>query len=145
MEEDLVARLRAASAVAAIAGEVDPLGTGTARPAIDWEERHSEAASHFPAAVLSEAAAGRDYTHAGALALTHPLVQIDTWGFSYADAKLLQRAIIDELEQASTTGGTNFGISLLVSARRMGTVDLGGGVKIFGLSMDLEVWSEPAS
>lgn len=136
MEEALVARLRADSAIASATA------TANGRVAVDWVER---AADVLPYLVLHGIAAGRDYSHDGANALTHPLVQFDCWGSTALEAVKLERAVIAEMETAATIGGVAFTKSLLVNARDAPPTDLGSGIKVFGRQLDFEVWSEPAS
>lgn len=145
MEEDLVARLRAAAGIVAATGKLGPPIVPTERPAVDWEERYSDANSAFPALTLQDVSPGRSYTHGGAVDLGNPVIQFDCWGRSAADAKALAAAVIAEMETPTTFGGTDFSTALLVGGGRMPTEDLGSGLKVFRHRLDFQVWSSPAS
>lgn len=130
MEEALVERLRASTGVAAAAGTVN------GRPAVDWIERHSDAASAFPALTLQVIAPGRLYDLDGPAGLQQRLVQADTWGLSYAAAKTLARATIAELEQAKTVDDIRFHRGRLRTERDMPPEDLGSNMRVYRVNMD---------
>lgn len=134
MEEDLVTRLRAVSAIATL------VGVSNTRAAIDWIERPEI----LPALTLTDITAGRLYNHEGADGLKNPIIQFDCWGGTYAAAKALARAVITEMEAAKTTGTTKFDYSFLVASRAMKPEDLGSGIKVFRQSLDFSVWYQPA-
>ena len=134
MEEALVARLRAVSAI------TSQLATVNSRPAIDWIERTDA----LPSITLQDVTAGRNYAHDGATGLGNPMVQIDCWANTYGAAKLIARAVRDEMETAATQGSIDFQESFLVSSRGTEPDDLGGGTKVFRQSLDFSVWFQPA-
>lgn len=134
MEEALLARLRATEAVTAL------VGTNNSRAAIDWIERPEA----LPALTLQDITAGKIYAHDGATGLANPVVQIDCWGRTYGEAKLLARAVIAEMETAQTQGSIAFDESFLVASRAMEPDDLGGGLKAYRQSLDFSVWFQPA-
>lgn len=134
MEEALIARLRAVTAITSQLAQVNGRG------AIGWIERPEQ----LPAIVLQDITAGRNYSHGGATELDNPLVQIDCFAKSYGAAKLIARAVRDEMEKPATVGGIIFEESFLVSSRGMNPDDLGGGIKVFRQSLDFSVWFQPA-
>lgn len=134
MEEALLTRLRESAPIIVL------VGTFNDRPAIDWGERKDV----LPSIRLQDVAPGRDYDFDGAISLAEPLVQIDCFAASYGAAKLLERAVIEELEQAATVGGIAFQNGFLVSGRAMEPEDLGGGIKVYRQSLDFRLWNTPA-
>lgn len=134
MEEDLVARLRANSGVAAL------VALRGARPAVDWQERGEE----LPCVTMEMVAPGFGYTFAGADALKGATVQFDCWATSFAAATLLERAVIVALAPAATFGNTQFDAGFVLASRSRQPEDLGGGIKVFRKSLDLAVWHRPA-
>lgn len=132
MEEALVARLLAAASVTALVG---------AR--VTWGERPQR--EGLPALTLSVVSPGRGYTHGGADSLGNPRVQADAWGRSYLEAKSLARATRDAMEPAATQGSVRFGPSQLDAERDLGPEDVGGGMKVFRVSLDFILWVSPAS
>ncbi len=127
MEEALVARLRAAASIISIGATVF------------WNER-SEA---LPSMTLTVVDDGRRYAHDGAPELDNPMVQIDCWASTYGGAKLLSRAVRDEMESSSTNNGIEFEESFLVSSRDMTPEDLGSGIEVHRISLDFSVWHQP--
>jgi hypothetical protein len=134
MEEALLARLRSVGAI------TSQLATVNGRAAINWIERPEE----LPAITLQDITAGRIYAHDGATGLANPMVQIDCYARTYGAAKLIARAVRDEMEAAATVAGIEFDESFLVASRGMTPDDLGGGIKVFRQSLDFSVWFSPA-
>lgn len=132
MEEDLLARLRTR-----LSGVV---GTRNSRAAIDWVERGET----LPCLTLQDFAPGREYTFSGARNYFGTSVQFDCWAKTYGEAKLIERALIAEMEQARTVGDTRFNVSFLTDSRAMKPEDLGSGIKVFRQSLDFTVWHGPA-
>lgn len=135
MEEALVARLRSAL--------VDVAGVANGRPAIDWIERQSDAASAFPAIILTVVSPGKTYDQDGADALQTRRVRAECFGLSYLAAKVLARAATDVLEQAATVSGVRFGRARLQFERDFDPEDLGGGLKIHRVVLDFFLPSKP--
>ncbi|MEM9085305.1 MAG: DUF3168 domain-containing protein [Pseudomonadota bacterium] len=133
-EEALVARLRAATAITSL------VGTYNNRPAIDWVERPEA----LPAITLQGFAPGRIYNFDGPRSLEEPVVQIDCWGESYGVTKLIERAVIAELEQQATVSGVAFQNGFLADARAMNPEDLASGTKVFRQSLDFRLFFTPA-
>lgn len=133
MEEALVERLRAAASVAAL------VGTTNSRPAINWIERGET----LPCVTLQDVSSGRRYAQSGPIDLENPMIQMDCWAETYAAAKLLARAVRDEMETAKTVSGIEFDESFLVAERGMTPDDLGSGIKVFRVSLDISVWFTP--
>lgn len=134
MHEALITRLRADAGIAAAVGTYD------SRPAVDWIERPNV----LPALTLQEIAPGRDYTHAGAVDLTGPLIQFDCWGNTFGESELLSRAVIAEMEAAATVASVDFDFAFVVSKRATEPEDIGGGVSVHRVSLDFRVHSTPA-
>ncbi|TXC73965.1 hypothetical protein FSZ31_04385 [Sphingorhabdus soli] len=137
MEEDLIARLRAAPAIAAVAGEYD------GRPTVDWIERRSDANASFPACVLSIVSPGRDYDQAGPSGLQQRRVRFECFGLSYGSAKRMSRAIIGVIEMAQVVGATRFHRGKLQFERDMPPEDIGGNIKVFRTVLDFFVPTTP--
>lgn len=135
MEESLVARLRAASAVAA------KVSIFTGRPAIDWVSRPDRSA--LPALTIQGVDASRIYSHGGGLGLENKRVQFDCWAPTYGASRLLARAVIAELETSKAVAGTSFDAGFLVADRDMMAEDLGGGVRVYRVSLDFSLWYKP--
>jgi hypothetical protein len=136
MEEALVARLRAATAVSA------RVATYGGRPVIDWVSRPD--GSSLPALTLQGIDAARIYSHGGGLGLENKRVQFDCWAATYGAARLLARAVIAELETIETISGVAFDAGFLVADRDMMAEDLGGGVRVYRISLDFSLWYKPA-
>lgn len=130
MEEALKTRLRAASGVAAV------VATHNGRPAIDWIERPEV----YPAVTLENITPGRVYNFDGPRSLEEPVVQVDCWARSFGETKLIERAIIAELEQSATVDGVAFQNGFLAASRAMNPEDLGSGIKVFRMSLDFRLF-----
>ena len=133
MEETLVSRLRATAAIAAL------VGTENSRPAINWIERGET----LPSVTLQDVSSGRRYAQDGPIDLENPMIQMDCWATTYGAAKLLARAVRDEMETSETVSGIEFVESFLVAERDMTPEDLGSGIKVFRVSLDFSVWFTP--
>jgi hypothetical protein len=132
MEADLLARLLAAPAVAALAG---------ARGA--WGGRPANNA--LPSFTLTLVAPGRGYTHDGADPLQGPAVQVDCWGDEPDDAKALADAIVAAVEPPATVGSTEFRHSFLTTAFDAPTEDLDAGVRVHRRVLQFTIWHLPAA
>tara|TARA_B110001454_G_scaffold176591_1_gene168765 strand:+ start:527 stop:964 length:438 start_codon:yes stop_codon:yes gene_type:complete len=144
MEEALVARLRATTAIRAVCSffSGNPSGSLTARPAIDWGTRPDR--SNLPAVTMQGSDAAAIYSHGGRVDLENKTVQFDCWGTSYTTAKRLARAVINELEQSATAGEIAFDPGFLIRDRDMMPEDLDGGVRVFRVSFDFSLWYKPS-
>jgi hypothetical protein len=131
MEQALVSRLLANAALAALVGT-----------RIVWIERPQGSA--LPALTLQRVTPGRDYNYSGASGTSSPMVQADCWGGSYATAKAVAAAVIEAVEERATIGGVKFAPGFIVGARDMPTEELGGGIKVYRVSLDIIVWNSPA-
>ncbi len=130
MEEALIARLRAAAAV------IDAAGTYDGRATIDWAERRSNDDSAFPASVMAVVSPGREYDLDGPSGLNRPRVRFRNYGLTYRSAKLLARAIRDELERPAAVGGVRFHRGRLNLEIDYDPEDLPGGPKVFLTHLD---------
>lgn len=133
MEEALVARLRAASAVAALAGVFN------GRPTIDVGERRSDQATAFPAVHIQTVSPGRMYDQDGPQGLHDPRVRFECFGLNWLAAKQLARAVTEELEIPATVGGIRFHRAKLVFERDMNAEDLDGGIRVFWTVRDMMI------
>lgn len=133
MEEAIIARLRANTALAAL------VSTRNSRPSIDWLDR-----GPLDCVTLQDVDQGRGYSHDGATGLDQSTVQIDCWGQSYGAAKLISRAVINALEESVTVAGVKFTHAFLISSRSFEPEDLPGGGRVFRQSLDFQIWNKPA-
>lgn len=129
MEEALVARLRAATAVAAIAGT-----------RVSWFERPRRGG--LPCVVLTMVSPGREWTHEGPDGLDRPRVQFDCWAESDTASLALARAVLAEMEQPGTVADWVFHEAAL-ETQRTDIDDLDGGKKLFRVSLDLSFFHQP--
>ncbi|MBH9537525.1 hypothetical protein [Novosphingopyxis sp. YJ-S2-01] len=132
MEEALIARLRASTAIAEIAG------TFKSRPAIDLHERKSNEKTAFPAVVVTINSPGKTYSQAGPDPVQQRLVRFESFGLSVGSAILLDRAVIAELEQAKLVQGVQFSRAQLRFQRDFDPEDL-GNLRIFRRLSDLVI------
>jgi hypothetical protein len=132
MEADLLARLLAAPAVAALAGT---------RGA--WNERPERDA--LPSFTLTLVTPGRDYTHDGPDPLQGPAVQVDCWGDTPDDAKALADAITAAIEPPATAGATAFRHAFLTTGFDAPVEDLDGGVRVHRRVLQFTIWHQPAA
>ena len=131
MEEDLVARLLANTALAGLVGT-----------RITWIDRPQGDA--LPSVTLQIVTSGRSYNFKGPNGLCGTRVQVDCWGASYASAKAVSRAVIAAIEPPATQGITVFGASFLDNAPDFPPEDLAGGVTAYRVKMDWIIWHRPA-
>ncbi|MGB7406788.1 MAG: hypothetical protein WA906_13955 [Pacificimonas sp.] len=131
MEEDLLNRLRAANAITELLGSPK---------AIKWIERSRD----LPSLTMTNIAPGRSYTFEGASRVEGSTVRFDCWGRSFGETKLIERALVAELERPASMGDTQFQAGFLEASRSMEPEDLGSGIKVFRQSLDLTIWHSPA-
>lgn len=131
MEEDLIARLGADSAVAALVG---------AR--IGWGGRWREDA--LPVVVLTMVYPGRDYDHAGPDGLDNPRVQFDCLAQTAITAAALKRAVTACMETPATVGGTRFWNGFLEGESWIDEGEQDGGEPLFRVSLDFTFMHEEA-
>lgn len=124
MRVDLRSRLKANATITGIVGT-----------AIDWNRR-----TGMPALVLYHITPGRTYSHGGVTDLQGSRIQFDCMATELPDAEALFNAVLAEMEQAKTVGGTTFSMSFLDSQRDMQTVDIKGSGAVGGISADFFVW-----
>lgn len=133
MEEDLVARLAAATAISAIQGN-----------RASWFERPRSGG--LPATVLTKVSPGRDYLLEGAAdGLDGPRVQFDFYAETDPAAAALARATLAEMEQPATAGGTIFHAATLESELWLPPEDMDGGGKAYRVMMEFQIYHQPAS
>lgn len=132
MEEALIARLRASTAIAAVAGKI-----GT-RPAIDLHERQSNEKTAFPAVVVTINSPGKTYSQAGPDPIQMRLVRFESFGLSPGATILLDRAVIAELEQSKLVQGVQFSRAQLRFQRDFDPEDI-SNLRIFRRLSDLVI------
>ena len=128
MEEDLVARLTSAQAVAAIVGDN-----------VNWFERTRGA---FAELTLFKVSPGREWNHNGPDGLDRPRIQFDCWAGSAETAAALGRAVVGEMEQARAVGGTRFWPGQLLAEDWTSEGEDGGGTPVFRARLDFEFFHE---
>ncbi|EQA96847.1 tail completion protein gp17 [Sphingobium baderi] len=126
MEADLIARLLADSGLSAL---VDSRMNILVRPQMEA----------LPAITLQKVAPGRAYTFSGADGAHGTLMQFDAWGKRISDVKPIMAALTAALEQPSTVGGTQFGMSFLQSERDS-LEEVPGEGTIYRISADFLIW-----
>jgi len=134
MEADLVARLAAWPAVAAVIGVTRGVASiswglplqGTARP---W-------------LVLSKVSPGRDYTHSGPDGLDGPRVQFDALADLQDDALALGIAVRACIEAGGTQGDTKFSRGFLEADSWIDEGEQEGGRPLYRFSQDMLFYYE---
>ena len=125
MEEAFVALLLASAGVQALAYD-----------RVTWVKRDQDAA--LPAVVLHRIAGAPEYHLTGQSSLFDSVVQADCWGETYAQAKLLARAV---KAAVSAHADANFQ-GLFVMAERDDVEPPADGLpEIHRTSLDVRVWS----
>ena len=132
MEEALTARLIGAPSLAPLVGT-----------RINWGERPKK--DPLPAIAMLIVSPGRCYVHSGADPTGSPRVQFDCYGTTFAQAKAVARALRDILEEPAEQDGIAFSKSILDAERGPLAEDVGGGLKVYRVSMDFFVWFSPAA
>lgn len=129
MEEALVARLVAATAITALVGQ-----------RVSWFERQRGDA--LPALTLTKVSPGRDYAHDGADGCDGPRVQIDCWANTDSHALALRNALIAEMEQGAVVGGVTFHPAQLELESWVGEETVDGGERLFRAILDFQFYHE---
>ncbi|AHE55909.1 tail completion protein gp17 [Sphingomonas sanxanigenens] len=101
--------------------------------------------SSLPALTLQLISPNRTYTLDGPSGFYGPRVQFDSWGASYADAKLVSRIVTAAVELPATADGIRFDAGFIDSERDMPITDIPGGGKAYRVSQDFFVWWKPQS
>lgn len=125
MEEALIARLLADSAVAALVGN-----------RINWVLQLQGRA--MPALTLTVISPAADYTYEGRDGLRQSRVQIDAFGATFGAAKAVLRAAMAALEPSATFAGVRFQGGFITSERDDG--ELVGSEYVYRSSTDLTLW-----
>lgn len=129
MEVDLVARLVAVPALAAIQGDN-----------VGWFERAGSFG--YPATVLQEISPGREYTHEGPDELDNPRIQFDFYGIDPVVLLALSKATLAEMEVPADVGTTRFHPAMLDSRRSDLPEETADGRRVFRITMDLNFYHE---
>lgn len=132
MEAALLKRTRANAGVAAIAG------TFNGEPAIDFDERKSDAESAFPAAIQTLVSPGKSYDQDGPDGTRQSLIRWECFGLTSDDAFALAQAIIAANEPSGTVDAVRFGRSFLKFERPFPPETV-GEVRIFRRIVDMEI------
>lgn len=132
MEEAITALLLGNSAVAAIVGD-----------RVNWSARPDDA--DLPAVTLHRISGRQERTMGGRSGLVSSAVQVDCWGRSFRDAKLLGRAVIPALPHArSTTGGIVLqGVFIESESDTVDQTDPDD--PLFRTRIEISVWHEEAN
>lgn len=123
MEDDLVARLKGDTTIAALVSE-----------AVSWGGLNRE--DLVPAIVLQMVSPGRDYDHDGPTGEDEPRIQIDCYAPTDAQAAALKRAVQDCMEQPATVGSTKFEEGFLDTESWIDEGEQDGGEPLFRVSQD---------
>lgn len=125
MEEALVARLLAKPAITLM---VDGR--------INWLDRPTPV---LPSITMTVVHSNREYNHDGPDDLQMPRVQFDFWGVSYAQSKMLYRAVLSEMEVAQQFGTVLFEPATEISSHDMPKETLDGGTQVFRYTLEMYV------
>lgn len=131
MEEDLVARLVADAAIAALVGEE-----------VSWGDRVRGAP--LPAITLLMVSPGTDYDHGGANGEDEPRIQFDCWGATADEAAAVKRAVKACMETPATVGDTKFDEGFLDAESWIDEGEQDGGETLFRISQDYIFLHSPA-
>lgn len=123
MEELLTAWLLSVNEIALIA----PGG-------INWVG--SEEGAALPRVTLQIVNGNRTYTHDGPSGLYYPRIQFNYWGSSYKQCKLLERAVLSEVEKTHQQGAVLFEGAMAVFQADMDAETLEGGTEVFRVVND---------
>ena len=132
MEAALLKRTRADAGVIAVAG------TFNGEPAIDFDERKSDAASAFPAAIQSLISPGKSYDQDGPDGTRQSIIRWECFGLTSDDAYALALAIVAANEPKGTVDAVRFGNGFLKFERRF-PFETVGELKIFRRIVDMEI------
>ena len=132
MEDALLGRLRADAGVQAAAGVYN------AAPAIDYNERKSNAEAAFPAAIQSLVVGAKNYDQDGPDRARTFRMRWECMALDPDGAFALGQAIIAALEPASAVGGVRFGRGFLVFERDFPPEDV-GELRIFRRIVDMNI------
>lgn len=127
MRYDLITRLRADAAIAAIISN-----------RVYWGKR--KPADPLPCIVLHKITPGNQYTYDGASQTYGARIQFDCLAAEMRDALLLFEAVKAEMEQAAIVGDTAFSMSFMQSDRDIPFTDVAGAGTAGGISADFIVW-----
>lgn len=129
MEEALLARLLAASPIAAIVGD-----------RVDWDDRSDP----MPSLTLTKVSPGREWTHDGPDGLDDPRVQFDCWASTKAARTALARAVLAEMEQPRVAAGWRFHEGSVELERWTREDDLPGEIPVFRAQLDFTFFHQEA-
>lgn len=132
MEAALLKRTRADTGVAAIAG------TFNGEPAIDFDERKSDAEEAFPAAIQSLISPGKSYDQDGPDATRQPLIRWECFGLTSDGAFNLAQAIIAANEPKGMFEGVRFSEGFLRFERSFPSETV-GELKLYRRIVDMEI------
>lgn len=130
MEDDLIARLLADAALAALVGNrINYLFRVQGEP--------------LPAISITLVAPGRAYTMSGPQGTHGTLMQFDVWAERAATALAIHNALRAVLEAPAVVGTTIFQMGFQIS-RRDDVEDVAGNGEISRISADFYIWWMPA-
>ena len=132
MEAALLKRTRANAGVIAVAG------TFNGEPAIDFDERKSDAESAFPAAIQSLISPGKAYDQDGPDGTRQSIIRWECFGLNSDDAFHLAQAIVAANEPKGTVDAVRFGNGFLKFERSFPPETV-GELKIYRRIVDMEI------
>ena len=132
MDAEALKRLRSSTAVQAVAGVYND------EPAIDYDERKSDAESAFPAAIQTVIAGPRSYDQDGRQGTETWRLRWECIGLDPDTAKALSDAIAATLEPRATIDGVRFGKGFVVFERSASPEDV-GDLRMFRRIVDMEL------
>lgn len=132
MEGALIKRLRAAANISAVAGVYN------GAPAIDFDERKSNALTAFPAAIQSMISPGKIYSQSHVSKTQVSRIRWECFGVTSDDAFTLAQAIVAELELFATFDGYRFDRGFLKFERSFPPEDV-AGQRIFRRLIDMDI------
>lgn len=132
MEEAITSLLLSSPAVATIAGD-----------RVNWSARPDD--FELPALTLHRVSGRRDRTLEGRTGLVSSTVQIDCWGLSFKDAKLLSRAVVPALPHGRTVAAGTVLEGIFIESES-DTVDRTDPQQpLFHTRIDISVWHQEAN
>lgn len=132
MEGSLLKRTRANSEVASVAGKFNN------EPAIDFDERKSDADEAFPAAIQSLISPGKNYDQDGPDGTQIARIRWECFGLTSDDADALAKAIVAANEPKGTFGAVRFGAGFLKFERSFPPETVGER-RIFRRIIDMDI------
>lgn len=129
MEESLITRLTAVTAISDLAGD-----------RVSWFAR--QRGDSVPVIAMVKISPGRDWTHDGPDGLDRPRVRFDYWAATGDQVIALQRATQAEMETTADVDGTRFHPGMLQAERWIDEGEQDGGEGLFRLQQEFLFYHE---